>query len=165
MSETAPNHELLRLSTQIVAAHIGHNEVVAEAVPEIIRSVYAALSKVGAPTPEAAWHEPAVPIKKSVFPDYIVCLEDGQKLRTLKRYIQKRYGMTPDDYRAKWHLPPDYPMVAPDYAAHRSKLAKESGLGRRIQSDETNEVVVQKIAAGVRGKKRKTEKADPQSVD
>lgn len=154
VSETTTSHELLRLSTRIVAAHLAHNKVSAETVPEIIRSVYAALSKAGSSTSEVAQLEPAVPIKKSVFSTYIICLEDGKKLKMLKRHLQSAYGMTPTDYRAKWRLPVDYPMVAPDYAMHRSTLAKGNGLGRkRAKPATTEEVVIQKIAAGVRGNK------------
>ena len=159
MSETAPAHELLRLATQIVAAHLAHNQVPADYIPELIRSVYVSLDKAGSPTPEVAQSEPAVPIKKSVFPDYIICLEDGRKLKMLKRHLQTTYGMTPDDYRAKWRLPGDYPMVASDYAAHRSTLAKGIGLGRkRTEPDPEEKVGVQKVAAGVRGKKQNLKK-------
>ena len=166
MSETTTDHELLRLSAQIVAAHVEHNTVSAEAVPDIIRSVYAALEKARSPTPKAPELEPAVPIKKSVFPNYIVCLEDGRKLKMLKRHLLTTYGMTPDDYRAKWRLPADYPMVAPDYAAHRSTLAKGIGLGRkRAEPGPAEEIVVQKVAAGVRGRKSNRKKAAQQEED
>ena len=166
MRETIKDHELVRLSSQIVAAHLAHNKVSAETVPEIIRSVYAALSKAGSPMLDVAQLEPAVAIKKSVFPAYIICLEDGKKLKMLKRHLQTRYGMTPDDYRAKWRLPVDYPMVAPDYAAHRSTLAKGIGLGRkRSEANVPEEIMVQKIPAGVRGKKQSLKKAAPQDED
>ena len=124
--------DILGLTAQIVAAHVSKNQLETEALPPLIRSVYRSLSAAGtveaAPAPAKT---PAVPIKKSVFPDYIVCLEDGKKLKMLKRHLQTSYGLTPDAYRAKWGLPRDYPMVAPSYAATRSGLAKKIGLGRK----------------------------------
>ncbi len=130
MSETAlPS--LLRLTAQIVAAHVTHNTVSADALPGLIESVYRALAGSGAAPVEEAKLVPAVPIKRSVFPDHIVCLEDGKRLQMLKRHLMTSYGMTPDQYRQKWGLPPTYPMVAPDYAERRSALAKEIGLGRK----------------------------------
>ena len=124
--------DILGLTAQIVAAHVSKNQLETEALPPLIQSVYRSLSTAGtveaAPAPALT---PAVPIKKSVFPDYIVCLEDGKKLKMLKRHLQTSYGMTPDAYRAKWGLPRDYPMVAPSYAATRSGLAKKIGLGRK----------------------------------
>ena len=137
---------------------IGHNSVHADELPTFIRSVYEALEQVGTPTPAAEPLTPAVPIRKSVFPSYIVCLEDGKKLQMLKRHLQASYGMTPADYRAKWGLPDSYPMTAPDYAARRSALAKENGLGR-VPKQPAVEVPVQKIAEGVRGKKPGRKKA------
>lgn len=152
-----PDNTLLRLSAQIVAAHAGHNRVSTNELPAFIRIVYEALHQVGTPKPAAETLMPAVPIKKSVFSSYLVCLEDGKKLKMLKRHLQTVYGMTPDDYRAKWSLPNSYPMVAPDYSARRSVLAKEIGLGR--SPDEIGaEIPVQKIAEGVRGKKPKQKK-------
>lgn len=128
--------DLLGLTARIVAAHIYNNQVAADALPGLIQSVYRSLATVGAPeiTPATA-SIPAVPIKRSVFPDYIVCLEDGEKLKMLKRHLNTSYGMTPADYRAKWGLPPDYPMVAPNYASHRSTLAKSIGFGRKRAAD------------------------------
>jgi predicted transcriptional regulator len=124
--------DILGLTAQIVSAHVSKNMVGAEALPSLIQSVYRSLSTVGqveaAPAPAQT---PAVPVKKSVFPDYIVCLEDGKKLKMLKRHLQASYGLTPDAYRTKWGLPRDYPMVAPSYAATRSGLAKQFGLGRK----------------------------------
>jgi predicted transcriptional regulator len=122
---------LLGLVAQIVSAHAAHNEVTMEALPDMIRSVYAALSGAGGTTPAAEKPRPAVPISKSVFPDYIVCLEDGKKLKLLRRHVQRSYGLTPEQYRKRWGLPPHYPMVAPNYAAHRSAIAKEQGLGQK----------------------------------
>jgi predicted transcriptional regulator len=124
--------DFLALTAQIVSAHVGHNSTTTDALPALIKSVHAALTGVGSASTEAAAPlEPAVPIKKSVYPDYIVCLEDGKKLKMLKRHLQTAYGMTPDQYRAKWGLPASYPLVAPNYAEHRSTLAKNIGLGRK----------------------------------
>jgi len=124
--------DVLVLTAKIVAAHISHNQVTAEALPVLIESVYHSLSTVETPQSEpAATQAPAVPIKKSVFPDFIICLEDGRKLKTLKRHLRTSYNMTPAAYREKWKLPDNYPMVAPAYASHRSTLAKSIGLGRR----------------------------------
>jgi predicted transcriptional regulator len=130
-SATSPPPDLLDLTAQIVTAHVRGTPVSAEALPELIRSVHKALSDAGATTSPAARAEPAVPISHSVFPDYIVCLEDGRKLKMLKRHLRNAFGMTPDQYREKWDLPGNYPMVAPNYAKRRSALAKQRGLGRK----------------------------------
>lgn len=124
---------VLGLTAKIVAAHVGHNQVAAEALPELIQSVHRSLAAAGTADPAAAPapSTPAVPIRRSVFPNHIVCLEDGKKLKLLKRHLQASYGMTPEQYRRKWGLPADYPMVAPNYASHRSSLAKQAGLGRK----------------------------------
>ena len=122
---------MLKQTAKLVAAYARNNLLRAEDLPELIVAIYNGLATVGT-TPEAVEAPiPAVPVKKSVTPDYIVCLEDGKKLKTLKRHLREVYKMTPDEYRAKWGLPMDYPMVAPDYAAHRSSLAKQIGLGRK----------------------------------
>ena len=136
MSDTvqSPSSDLLRLSAQIVSAHVVKNAVAPEALPALIRGVYAALASVEQPVvsePEPL--QPAVPIKRSVFPDYIVCLEDGAKMKMLKRYLKVRFNLTPEQYRERWGLPRDYPMVAPNYAERRSALAKEFGLGRKAE--------------------------------
>ena len=124
--------DLLTLTAQIVSAHVGHGTTDATALPALIQSVYGSLATAGTPAPEAAPpQEPAVPVKKSIHQDYLVCLEDGVKMKMLKRYIAKRYNLTPAQYRAKWGLAADYPMVAPAYAEKRSALAKEIGLGRK----------------------------------
>jgi predicted transcriptional regulator len=125
--------DVLRLTAKIVSAHIGNNRVAADVLPDLIQSVHRSLATVGMaePAPAPAPLTPAVLIRKSVFPDYIVCLEDGKKLKMLKRHLQTSYGMTPQQYREKWRLPADYPMVAPNYASHRSSLAKQAGLGRK----------------------------------
>lgn len=130
MSEHSKPSELLPLVTDIVAAHLSNNTVPLTDLPDLIRDVYNALATAGdsaAPEPERP--TPAVPPKKSVTPDYIVCLEDGKKLKMLKRHLRTAYGMSPEEYRERWGLPADYPMVAPNYAKQRSKLAKEIGLG------------------------------------
>ncbi len=127
----------LELAAQIVSAHVSNNTVEAAALPALIQEVYKALNGLKGGVSEIATPEkpvPAVPIKKSVFADYIVCLEDGKKLKMLKRHLQSSYNMTPDQYRERWGLPRDYPMVAPSYAERRSDLAKEIGLGRKTES-------------------------------
>ena len=126
--------ELLELTTEIVAAHISNNTVAMGDIPELIQQVYRTLSTVGAngaAAPERP--QPAVPVRKSVTPDYIICLEDGKKLKMLKRHLKTAYNMTPEEYRERWNLGPDYPMVAPNYAAQRSSLAKKIGLGTRAR--------------------------------
>ena len=126
--------DVLGLTAQIISAHVGNNQVAADALPQLIQSVHRSLTTAGTAEPAPTPLTPAVPIRKSVFPDYIVCLEDGAKMKMLKRYLQVRYGMTPGRYRQKWGLPADYPMVAPSYASHRSSLAKQAGLGRKPAS-------------------------------
>ncbi len=125
--------EILKLVTEIVAAYVSNNTVAAGDLPAMIRSVHATLGSFGEGTGGGAGlatRPPAVPVKKSVMPDYIVCLEDGKKLKMLKRYLRSRYNLSPDAYRTKWNLPADYPMVAPNYAARRSEFAKQIGLGK-----------------------------------
>jgi predicted transcriptional regulator len=123
---------LVDLTADIVAAYVSANNVTAAELPGLIRSVHGALGGVanGATAPEAAPKEPAVPIKKSITPEFLICLEDGRKFKSLKRHLRSKYGMSPEDYRAKWGLPKDYPMVAPNYARARSDLAKRMGLGQ-----------------------------------
>ncbi len=127
--------ELLRLGVEIVAAYVSRNTVPAEAVPDIIRSVHAALDGLGrTQVPQVEERlKPAVSVNKSIQHDYIVCLEDGKRLKMLKRYLRSRYNLSPEDYRRRWNLPPDYPMVAPAYAARRSDFAKQIGLGRGVR--------------------------------
>ena len=132
--------QLLSLAAQIVSAHVGHNAVPVEDLPALIKSVYATLVQPEAQTPEPEKREPAVPIKKSVFADHIVCLEDGKKLKMLKRHLHTSYGLTPEQYRAKWGLPANYPMVAPNYAEKRSELARAIGLGRKSAAPEPEAV-------------------------
>jgi predicted transcriptional regulator len=127
-------NELLELTTGIVAAHVSNNTVSMGDIPDLIQQVYRTLSTVGgnaAPTPERP--QPAVPIRKSITPEYITCLEDGKKLKMLKRHLKTAYNMTPEEYRDRWGLAPDYPMVAPNYAAQRSDLAKKIGLGTKAR--------------------------------
>lgn len=135
-TDEAATSDLLRLSADIVAAYVGQNAISAAAVPELIGKVHGALTGLGNTAQPAAPKErqkPAVPIARSVQHDYIVCLEDGKKLKMLKRYLRAQYDMSPEDYRRKWGLPPDYPMVAPAYAARRSDFAKQIGLGRGVR--------------------------------
>ena len=125
---------LRELTTRIVTAYVSSNTVPADTLPSLITTVFQALDSLGQTTTGIPDLVPAVPVKKSVFPDYIVCLEDGKKLKMLKRHLQSAYGMTPKQYREKWGLPESYPMVAPDYAAHRSALAQKIGLGRAVRT-------------------------------
>ena len=125
------NEELMRMTTDIVASFLTHNSVPAESVPDMIKSVYATMKEIsGEPAKPEPKAKPAVPVSRSVSDDYIVCLEDGKKLKMLKRYLRSQYNMSPDDYRRKWNLPSDYPMVAPAYSRKRSQFAKDIGLGR-----------------------------------
>jgi predicted transcriptional regulator len=126
-------NELLRMTAEIVAAYVGNNSLSADQVPEIVRMVGAALRQVekGENGSEKTVRKPAVPIRKSVTPDFIICLEDGRKLKMLKRHLRTTFGLTPDEYRARWGLPADYPMVAPNYAKRRSEFAKKIGLGQK----------------------------------
>ncbi len=152
MSNEKQSSVLLTLTAQIVAAHLQKNSVATTALPGLIEQVYAALKSAGMePVVVAEKPQPIVPAKRSIFPDYIVCLEDGRKLKTLKRHLRATYDMTPEQYREKWGLPADYPMVAPNYAEHRSRLAKELGLGRKAAEEveppaPTPPVVVAKAA-------------------
>ena len=131
MVEDGKKNGILPMVTEIVAAHLSNNTVSMTEIPRLINEVYAALNGLGqAPGRPAERQEPAVALKKSVTADYIVCLEDGKKLKMLKRHLRSTYNMTPDEYRHRWGLPADYPMVAPNYAAQRSAFAKKIGLGR-----------------------------------
>ena len=123
---------MLELTADIVASHLTNNKVAVGDVAELIRNVHATLTSLGQPAAEpVAELKPAVPIRSSIKPDYLVSLESGKKMKMLKRYLQTNYGMSPDDYRKKWGLPADYPMVAPNYAETRRNLAVKSGLGRK----------------------------------
>ena len=130
MAESPDNKELIALAARIVSAHVGRNALPLGELPKVINEVYRSLSALGMPAPAPAPRpEPAVPVKKSISADYIVCLDDGRKLKMLKRHLKTAYGLSPAQYRERWGLPADYPMVAPNYAKHRSKLAKDIGLG------------------------------------
>lgn len=139
MAETPKNHDILALTTNIVSAHLSNNTVPAAEIPALIERIYKTLSGVGgdasASPISSERPQPAVPIRKSVMPDYIVCLEDGKKLKMLKRHLKTAYKMTPEQYKDRWGLPNDYPMVAPNYAKTRSRLAKDIGLGTKGRSD------------------------------
>lgn len=132
MAEDNKSADLLALTSNIVAAHVANNSVPVAELPNLIREVYQTLTSVGTGAPKPAeLPAPAVPIKKSITPEYIICLEDGKQLKMLKRHLKSSYNLSPDQYRERWGLPPDYPMVAPNYAKQRSKLAKQIGLGTR----------------------------------
>ena len=127
------NGEVLKMAVEIVSAYVSNNDVGAAQVPDLINTIYSSLNTLngsssinGTESPK-----PAVSIRRSITPDYIICLEDGKKLKMLKRHLRASYGITPDEYRTKWGLPPDYPMVAPNYAEQRSNFAKKIGLGRK----------------------------------
>ena len=129
---TAQKEEILHHTATIVAAYVSRNQIPMGDLPGLTNTVFQALSGLDQPQkPAAEPIQPAVPIRKSVTPEYIVCLEDGKKLKMLKRHLRSTYNMTPDEYRAKWGLPADYPMVAPNYASQRSEFAKKIGLGRK----------------------------------
>lgn len=132
---TERSSDMLRLGVDIVSAYVSRNPVSTDAVPDLIRAVHDTLASLGEPEPAPPEErpKPAVPISKSVQDDYIVCLEDGKRLKMLKRYLRSRYDMSPEDYRRRWGLSPDYPMVAPTYAARRSDFAKQIGLGRGVR--------------------------------
>lgn len=131
---TETNTEMLmELTSEVVSAYVSNNPVSTNELPNLINEVYASLAKVAGSESGASAHntKPAVPIKKSLHDDYIICLEDGQKFKSLKRHLRSHYDMSPEEYREKWGLPADYPMVAPNYAKARSRLAREMGLGRK----------------------------------
>lgn len=132
MADNNGSNELLALTTEIVSSHVANNSVSLADLPQLIQKVYATLAGLdGAPVVSGQRPQPAIAIKKSVTPDYIVCLEDGRKLKMLKRHLKTAYDLTPETYRERWQLPPDYPMVAPNYAKQRSSLAKKIGLGTK----------------------------------
>jgi len=133
-----PDENLITLTADIVSAHVENNQVALSDLPGLITKVHAALASLGVPAPApTAEQEPAVSIRSSIKPDFIVCLEDGKKLKMLKRHLRTTYGMSPADYRAKWKLPADYPMVAPNYAEQRRSLAHKIGLGRKPTAKST----------------------------
>tara|TARA_R110002124_G_scaffold64985_2_gene177427 strand:+ start:228118 stop:228531 length:414 start_codon:yes stop_codon:yes gene_type:complete len=132
MADTVSNEELLSCTTQIVSSHLAHNVTAASEIPDVIKLVHKTLAQLSVDGGgQKARPQPAVPIKKSILPDYIICLEDGKHLKMLKRHLKSVYSMTPEEYRERWNLPADYPMVAPNYAEKRSQLAKDIGLGTK----------------------------------
>ena len=128
----ATQSEVLRMTAEVVSSYLGNNMLPSTQIPEVIKTVYSALNGLGTGATDGKGEplKPAVPIKKSVTPEFVICLEDGRKLKMLKRHLRTTYDMTPDECRTKWGLPSDYPMVAPNYAAQRSAFAKKIGLGR-----------------------------------
>ena len=134
MTDQVEHNDLLALTADIVSSHVANNSVAVNDLPQLIQNVYATLADLGtAPSVPEVKQEPAVPVRQSVKPDYIVCLEDGRKLKMLKRYLRSRYDMSPDEYRRRWNLPADYPMVAPSYTERRSEFAKKIGLGKGVR--------------------------------
>ena len=132
MAEDISREELLALTSEIVSSYVSNNRLPVAEIPAVIEQVFKTLSNVDKDAgPHADRPKPAVPIKRSVTPDHIICLEDGKKLTMLKRHLKTAYDMTPEEYRERWGLPADYPMVAPEYAKKRSALAKDIGLGKR----------------------------------
>ncbi len=132
MSEELSRVELLSMTTEVVSSYVSNNTISSDEIPAVIEQTYKALSEVGVQGLSSADRpQPAVPINRSITSDFIICLEDGKKLKMLKRHLKTAYGMTPEQYRERWGLPADYPMVAPSYAQRRSKLAKDIGLGTR----------------------------------
>ena len=129
--QTIDRSEILTLTSEIVSAHVSNNATRGDAVPELIQSVFDKLTALASDEPAPTELTPATPIRKSITDDYIVCLEDGRKLKMLKRHLMTAYGMTPEEYRARWGLKADYPMVAPNYSKKRQELAKKIGLGRK----------------------------------
>jgi len=131
MTDKIENVEILELTTEIVASYVSNNSVAAADLPAVISDIYRSLAGLGSQAVLTERPKPAVTVKKSVTPDFIICLEDGKQLKMLKRHLKTAYDMTPDQYRERWGLPADYPMVAPNYAKHRSALAKKIGLGTK----------------------------------
>ena len=133
MAENSGESGYIQLTANIVSAYVSNNTVASAEIPNLIAQVFSALMRIssGQTAPPAEPLKPAVAVKRSVTPEYIVCLEDGKKFKSLKRHLRTQYGITPEQYREKWGLPPDYPMVAPNYAAARSQLAKQMGLGQQ----------------------------------
>jgi len=158
MSESTTSPQYIELSADIVSAYVSNNSVPAADLPSLLQSVYAALTKTaqGQQTEPQAELIPAVPVKKSVTPDAIICLEDGKSFKSLKRHLRTTYDMSPEQYRAKWNLPVDYPMVAPNYAKARSELAKTMGLGQqRRKGKKASGEAVANDAAPAKGRRSK----------
>ena len=133
MSEASAGTSFIELTASIVSAYVSNNTVAAADIPALINQVHSALARVSGNSSDAPAEplKPAVSVKKSITPEFILCLEDGKKFKSLKRHLRSQYSMSPEQYREKWGLPPDYPMVAPNYAAARSRLAKQMGLGQQ----------------------------------
>lgn len=156
--DTLPRNDLSAMTTELVAAYVARNSIPVGELPNLIRSLHQSLSGLGAPRAVEAPAIPLVPavsIKKSVTDEYIISLEDGRKLKSLKRYLATSYGMTPAEYRAKWSLPPDYPMVAPAYAAKRAELARSIGLGRKPDGKPVSEPAAEAAEAAPAGAPKK----------
>jgi predicted transcriptional regulator len=149
IQQNDPSETLITLTSDIVSAHVSHNSISVGDLPSLITNVYGALSSLGQALAVEKAPEPAVSIRASVKPDHIVCLEDGRKLKMLKRHLMTHYNLTPEQYRQRWNLPADYPMVAPNYAAKRRDLAKQIGLGRKPGAT----VALSKVRSSGRGKK------------
>jgi len=130
-TEPISREGMLRMTTDVVSAYVGNNTTATNQIPDLIKTVHGSLNALGEAQAAEAAPKPAVPVRRSLTPEYLVCLEDGKKLKMLKRYLRTTYDMSPDEYRQKWGLPADYPMVAPNYAKRRSEFAKRIGLGRR----------------------------------
>ena len=130
-TQKATNDDVLKMTAEVVSAYVGNNALPSSEIPELIKLVYGSLQGLDHSGDRQEQLKPAVPIRRSVTPDHIICLEDGKKLKMLKRHLRTTYNMTPEEYRAKWGLPADYPMVAPNYAEQRSQFAKKIGLGRK----------------------------------
>jgi predicted transcriptional regulator len=132
--QVGSDNDLIDLSTEIVSAYVSHNALSMTDLPKLIADVHTALKglRSAAPAPVAEELKPAVSVRKSIAADYLICLEDGKKFKSLKRHLRTHYDMSPEEYREKWGLPSDYPMVAPNYSATRSRLAKDNGLGRKV---------------------------------
>jgi predicted transcriptional regulator len=138
MNDNSNNTNTIELTADVISAYVSNNPVPVSELPSLIAQIHQSLTGLSngqATTPEEKL-APAVPIKKSITPEYIVCLDDGKKFKSLKRHLKTKFGITPEEYRAKWNLPADYPMVAPSYAAARSELAKKMGLGRKAKAAE-----------------------------
>ncbi len=133
INDRVSHEDVLRMAVDVVAAYLSNNQVATAQIPDIINNVYNSLVSLDTRPEEPPIEvlKPAVPVRKSVTPEYIICLEDGKKLKMLKRHLRTTYNMSPEEYRTKWNLPPDYPMVAPNYAQQRSDFAKKIGLGRK----------------------------------
>ena len=129
--DLSSTNEMLGLATEIVTAYVSNNRISSTELPEVIKAVYSTLNQLSKGQSHPSDLKPAVPIKKSYTADYIICLEDGKRLKMMKRYLRSQYDMSPEEYRTKWGLPASYPMVAPNYAAKRSEFAKQIGLGRK----------------------------------